>query len=84
MYSEYIKDPSVTFNDAGIMNVSADINLSTTYDNERKRFINYKSRRQPFVLCQAQEFRPKGGLEGFKPRNVKVGKFLADTGHCST
>ena len=51
------------------MNVSADINLSTTYNNKRKRFINYKSRRQPFVLCQVQDFRSKEGLEGFKPLN---------------
>ena len=62
------------------MNVSAEVKYSTTYDARRKQFINYKSRRQPYVLCQIQEFRPENGLEGFKPRKVRVGKFLADTG----
>ena len=32
------------------------------------------------MLIQIQEFRPEGGIEGFKPRKVKIGKFLADTG----
>ena len=62
------------------MHYSAEINLSTSYDDRRKQFVNYKSRRQPFVLCQIQEFQPEKGIEGFKPRKVKIGKFLADTG----
>ena len=75
-----IEDPSVKPNRKGVMNISADINLSTTYDNKRKKFVHYESRRQPFLLCQVQEFRAEGGIEGFKPRKVKVGRFLADTG----
>ena len=73
-------NPLISPDEEGIMNVSAEIKYSTTYDARRKQFINYKSRRQPYVLCQIQEFRPEGGIEGFKPRKVKVGKFLADTG----
>ena len=76
----YIHDPAVSPDEEGIMNVSAEIKYSTSYDVRRRQFVNYKSRRQPYVLCQIQEFRPEGGLEGFKPRRVKVGKFLADTG----
>ena len=76
----YIEDPSVKPDEIGIMNISADINLSTTYDRSRRQFVNYKSRRQPFVLCQIQEFQAEKGIEGFKPRKVKIGKFLADTG----
>ena len=73
-------NPLISPDEEGIMNVSAEIKYSTTYDARRKQFINYKSRRQPYVLCQIQEFRPEGGIEGFKPRKVRVGKFLADTG----
>ena len=63
----YIEDPSVKPDEKGIMNISADINLSTTYDRSRRQFVNYKSRRQPFVLCQIQEFQAEKGIEGFKP-----------------
>ena len=77
---EHPGNPLISPDKEGIMNVSAEIRYSTTYDARRKQFINYKSRRQPFVLCQIQEFRPEGGIDGFKPRKVRVGKFLADTG----
>ena len=32
------------------------------------------------VLCQVQEFNQNKGTEEFRPRKVKVGRFLADTG----
>ena len=76
----HMQNPLISPDEEGILNVSAEVKYSTTYDARRKQFINYKSRRQPYVLCQIQEFRPEGGIEGFKPRKVKVGKFLADTG----
>ena len=60
-----------------VMSQFADISYTYVYDRATKSFISKPSREQPMVLCQVQYFDPK---KRFAPKEVEVGKFLADTG----
>ena len=50
---------------------------TSSWDHRKEKWVVKDSRIPPKVLCQVQEM-PRGTAK-FVPRQVKVGKFLADT-----